>query len=306
MKRTEETSGMLLGLIAIIAFSVTLPATRLAVSEIHPSIIGLGRSVVAAIVAAGILLIKRQPIPQKSHIKSLVIVAASVVFGFPLLSAWAMQKVHASHGAILLGILPLATAAAGAFRAGDRPSSYFWASAIVGSTVVVGFAFIHGDGRLQIADLLLLVALIAGSIGYAEGGRLARDLGGWQVICWALLLAFPISSILLFVSILKYGVSASPQAWICFGYVSLISQLIGFFAWLHALAIGGVARVGQVQLLQPFFTLFASAILLGEKLELITLVAAFLVVLTLLAGRKTTVRKVKTLPQPLDCSAKTA
>jgi drug/metabolite transporter (DMT)-like permease len=310
MNKRMETSGMVLGFISIVGFSLSLPATRIAVTEIHPSIIGLGRSVIAAIIAAGILLVRRESLPKKSHINSLLIVAATVVFGFPLFSAWAMQKVHASHGGILLGIVPLATAAAGALRAGDRPSISFWVAAFFGSTVVVGFALIHGDGRLQTADLLLLVALISAAIGYAEGARLARELGGWQVICWALLIVLPITCPLFIFSTFKYGISASPAAWISFGYVSLISQLIGFFGWYHALAIGGVARVSQIQLLQPFMTLFASTIFLDEKLESITLIAAFLVLLTLLAGRKASVRNVhagkRLLPEPLDRSAKLA
>jgi drug/metabolite transporter (DMT)-like permease len=288
--QNKETKGMLLGFIAIAAFSITLPATRLAVSEIHPSIIGFGRSVVAGIVAALILFITRQRRPNVDQIKSLAIVASGVVIGFPFLSAWAMRTVHASHGAVLIGILPLATAAAGALRAGDRPSFGFWITAMIGSAIVVGFAVIQGAGKLQTADLLLLIALLAGSVGYAEGGRLARELGGWQVICWALLLASPLSGTMFVANILKHGFSASPSVWICFLYVSFISQLFGFFIWYHALAIGGVARVGQVQLIQPFLTMFASTILLGEKLELLTLGAACLVVLTLLVGRKTSVR----------------
>jgi drug/metabolite transporter (DMT)-like permease len=203
-----------------------------------------------------------------------------------------MKSVHASHGAVLIGILPLATAAAGALRAGDRPSFGFWITATLGSAIVVGFAVIQGAGKLQTADLLLLIALLAGAVGYAEGGRLARELGGWQVICWALVISLPVSGPLFVMNILKHGFSASTPVWICFLYVSLISQLFGFFIWYHALAIGGVARVGQVQLIQPFLTMSGSAILLGEKLDVITIGAACLVVLTLLVGRKTSVKNV--------------
>src|SRR5262245_5458893 len=280
MMQNKETKGMVLGFMAIAAFSITLPATRLAVTEIHPSIIGFGRSVVAGIVAAFILFFSGQRRPNLNQIKSLVIVASGVVLGFPFLSAWAMKSVHASHGAVLIGILPLATAAAGALRAGDRPSFGFWISAILGSAIVVGFAVIQGAGKIQTADLLLLIALLAGAVGYAEGGRLARELGGWQVICWALVIALPVSGPMFVANILRHGFSASPPVWICFLYVSFISQLFGFFIWYHALAIGGVARVGQVQLIQPFLTMSGSAILLGEKLVLITVGAACLVVLT--------------------------
>jgi drug/metabolite transporter (DMT)-like permease len=298
MMQNKETKGMVLGFMAIAAFSVTLPATRLAVREIHPSIIGFGRSVVAGIVAALILFLTHQRRPTLAQLKSLVIVASGVVLGFPFLSAWAMKSVHASHGAVLIGILPLATAAAGALRAGDRPSFGFWITATLGSAIVIGFSVIQGAGKLQTADLLLLIALLLGAIGYAEGGRLARELGGWQVICWALVISMPISSPMFVATIFKHGFSASLPVWLCFSYVSLISQLFGFFIWYHALAIGGVARVGQVQLVQPFLTMSGSAILLGEKLDLITIGAACLVVLTLLLGRKTAVRSVT----PLACS----
>jgi drug/metabolite transporter (DMT)-like permease len=294
MMQHKETKGMVLGFIAIAAFSVTLPATRMAVREIHPSLIGFGRSVVAGVIAAFILLITKQRRPSIAQVRSLLIIASGVVLGFPFLSAWAMKSVHASHGAVLIGILPLATAAAGALRAGDRPSFGFWITATLGSAIVVGFAVIQGAGRLQTADLLLLVALLLGSIGYAEGGRLARELGGWQVICWALVISLPVSGPLFVMNILKHGFSASTPVWICFLYVSLISQLFGFFIWYHALAIGGVARVGQVQLIQPFLTMSGSAFLLGEKLDLLTVGAACLVVLTLLIGRKMSVRNTAT------------
>lgn len=300
MMQNRETKGMVLGFIAIAAFSVTLPATRMAVREIHPSLIGFGRSVVAGVIAAFILFITRQRRPSVAQIKSLVIIASGVVLGFPFLSAWAMKSVHASHGAVLIGILPLATAAAGALRAGDRPSFGFWITATLGSAIVVGFAVIQGAGKLQTADLLLLIALLLGAIGYAEGGRLARELGGWQVICWALVISLPVSGPLFVMNILKHGFSASTPVWTCFLYVSLISQLFGFFIWYHALAIGGVARVGQVQLIQPFLTMFGGVILLGEKLDPLTLGAACLVVLTLLIGRKTSVRNVAPSVQVLD------
>lgn len=281
MMHNNESKGMMLGFIAIAAFSVTLPATRMAVREIHPSIIGFGRSVVAGVAAAFILFITRQRRPSLAQLKSLMIVASGVVLGFPFLSAWAMKSVHASHGAVLIGILPLATATAGALRAGDRPSFGFWITATLGSAIVVGFAVIQGAGNLQTADLLLLIALLLGAVGYAEGGRLARELGGWQVICWALVISMPISGPIFVTNILKHGFSASAPAWISFLYVSFISQLFGFFIWYHALAIGGIARVGQVQLVQPFLTMFSGGILLGEKLDSITLGAACLVVLTL-------------------------
>jgi drug/metabolite transporter (DMT)-like permease len=288
---SAEAKGMAYGFMGVLVFSLTLPATREAVTFLDPVFVGLGRSVVAAVLAAVILLLMRQRFPSRTQIKSLILVAAGVVVGFPLLSAWAMTRVPASHGAIMLGILPLATALAGTLRTGDRPSPGFWMAGIVGSALVVAFALSSGSGRLQFADLALLGAVFAAALGYAEGARLSRSLDGWRVICWALVLAAPFLVVPVVIAVLAHGLSASPAAWLGFGYVSLMSQFLGFFVWYKGLTLGGVARVSQLQLLQPFLTVLASALLLGEIITTTMLIFALAVVATVAIGRRMAIRR---------------
>ena len=291
----SETIGLIYGFLGVVGFSLTLPATRAAVIDLDPLFVGLGRGLVAAILAAFTLRITHQPIPSKQQLGSLLVVGLGVVLGFPVLSAWAMQQVPAAHGAVVLGVLPLATAIAGFLRAGDRPDFSFWIASIVGSTTVVVFGIISGAGQLHPADLALFGAVIAAAFGYGEGGRLAPILGGWQVISWALVIVAPFEVLPTIFVVLKQGLIASPIAWFGFAYVSVVSQFIAFFAWYHGMAIGGVARVGQIQLLQPFLTLLASAMLLGETLEPIALVTACLVVASVAAGKKASIKRAEDL-----------
>ncbi|WP_009633950.1 DMT family transporter [Synechocystis sp. PCC 7509] len=287
----KETVGLVYGFLGVLCFSLTLPATRVAVADLDPVVVGLGRSMVAALLAAILLKITHQKPPTRQQIKSLVIVALGVVIGFPILSAWAMVNLPASHGAIVLGIAPLATAIAGTLRTGDRPSWGFWLASILGSTTVVSFAVYSGAGHLQIGDLALLGAMIAASFGYAEGALLAQVMGGWQVISWGLLVAIPMMLLPVIFAIWHHGLVASPTAWFGFGYIAVFSQFLAFFAWYKGLAIGGVARVGQVQLLQPFLTISASALLLGEGISASTIGTAIVVFIIVILGKKTAVKR---------------
>lgn len=287
LKRVHrETTGFAFGFLGVLTFSLTLPATRVAVAELDATVVGLGRAVVAAILAAGLLKITRQPLPSRQHVPSLIVIAVGVIVGFPLFSAWAMRSLPASHGAIVLGVLPLATAMAGALRTGDRPSLAFWLCSSLGSAIVVLFALLSGGGSLQLADLALLGAVASAAIGYAEGGRLSRELGSWQVICWALVLSAPFLAVPVAFTMTHHGLHASLQSWLGFGYVSVFSMFLGFFAWYHGLAIGGVARVGQVQLLQPFLTLLFSAALLHEPIAPLTIGTAFVVIVIVALSKK--------------------
>jgi drug/metabolite transporter (DMT)-like permease len=283
---TARRAGFLYGFIGVAAFSLTLPATRAAVVGLDPVFVGLGRAVVAAVLAAIVLVATRAPFPGWAQLPRLAIVAGGVVVGFPLFSAWAMRYVPAAHGAVVIGLLPLATALAGAWLAHERPTPRFWASAVVGSAVVAGFALWQGGGAPHPADLLLVLAVVAAAIGYAEGGRLARTLGGWQVISWALVLSAPLLAIPTWWVSDDRLAAASAAAWAGFAYVSVVSMFLGFFAWYRGLALGGIAAVGQVQLLQPFLTIFASAWLLGERIDAATLVAAALVIASIAVGRR--------------------
>jgi drug/metabolite transporter (DMT)-like permease len=289
-----ETLGLAYGFLGVLVFSLTLPATRLAVADLDSTFVGLGRAIVASTLAALLLKITRQPLPARRYLPSLLVVAAGVVIGFPLLSAWAMRSLPAAHGAIVLGILPLATALAGALRTGDRPSLFFWFCSSLGSAVVVVFTVITGGGSLQLADLSLLGAVAAAAIGYAEGGKLSRELGGWQVICWALVLSAPLLVIPVAISVMQHGLHASWSSWLGFGYVSVFSMFFGFFAWYHGLALGGVARVSQMQLLQPFLTIFASVLFLREQVTMITILTAIVVVALVALGKKAPIARAVT------------
>jgi drug/metabolite transporter (DMT)-like permease len=272
-------SGFLWGFVGVLAFSFTLPATRLAVPELGGTVVGLGRAVVAALLAAGLLLLLKERPPDRRYWGSLVIVALGVVVGFPLLTAFALQHVPAVHGAVVVGLLPALTAVMAVLRGGEHPPRSFWFAVVAGVVAVLIFAVVQGAGQPQFADLLLLCAVLAAAIGYAEGGRLARDLGGWRVICWALLIAAPVIIIPVVLAVTQqHGLHASPRAWLGFAYVSVISMFLGFFAWYRGLALGGIARVGQIQLVQPVMTMAWASLFLGEVIDMPTALAGLLVV----------------------------
>lgn len=282
----NETKGMLLGVIGVSAFGLTLPATRVVVPYLDPIFIGLGRAVLASFFAIMFLLWFRQTIPNKNQIFQLVIVALGVVVGFPVFSSWAMQYVPASHGGVVLGILPLVTAIVGVLIGNERPSFSFWFVSLIGSSLVIIYALLQGAGGIHIADIALLAAVISAAIGYAVGAKLSKDLGGWQVICWALVLALPF--------VLIPAINFAPRSlsnisvigFASFLYLALVSQLFAFFIWYQGLALGGIARVSQAQLLQPFITLIASGLLLGEVIETQTIVFVFLVVSSVWLGKR--------------------
>lgn len=280
----NENLGYLFGLIAVVAFAVTLPATRVAVRALDPVFVGLGRAVGAALLGAVFLLLTRQRLPSREEAKSLVIVAAGVVVGFPLSAAWAMRYVDASHGGVVLGVLPLATAVAGVLFSRERPSARFWLSALVGAALVVGYSLTRAGGTLHLADLALFAAIVSAGVGYAEGARVSRSLGGLQVISWALVFSAPI---LIFPVVLfaPTSIDLPFESWLGFLYVTVISQFLGFLPWYHGLALGGIAKVSQTQLLQPFLTIVASAILLGESADTLTWLIAVLVVAVVAIGK---------------------
>jgi drug/metabolite transporter (DMT)-like permease len=285
---SDDTRGMLLGLAGVAIFSLTLPFTRLAVRELDPLFLTLGRALGAAVLAGGWLRLRRAALPGRAALWPLTVVALGCVLGFPLLSSIAMRSVPASHGAVLAGLLPLATALYAALRGYEHPSKGFWLVALLGTGLVLVFALSQGGGALQRADLLMFGAIAAAAAGYAEGGRLARRLGGQEVICWALVLA-AIPAALLLLTLpgdrLARLATAGPASWLAFGYVTMFSMFIGFFFWYRGLALGGVAKVGQVQLLQPFLSLAGAAALLGEPLLLSNVGFALAVIATVALGR---------------------
>lgn len=264
------------GALGVLVFSITLPVTRLTVSGgIDGVVAGLGRAVVAGLLAIMVLLVRRQGWPPRRLLPRLGVVAAGVVLGFPLLTSLALADVPAAHGIVASGLIPAATAVAAVLRAGERPSVAFWAASAAGLGCVVLFAATRGAGELGGADLLLLGAVTAAGVGYAEGGALSRELGGPAVTCWALVLAFPVTALVVLPHLdVRALAAARPSAWAGLAYLSLVSMFLGFFAWYRGLALGGVARVGQLQLAQPVLSLGWAALLLGEALTWQTLAAA--------------------------------
>lgn len=297
-----ERRGMLLGFIGVAIFSQTLPFTRMAVAELDATFVALVRAVLASVLALGLLAAtgafaaaKR---PHGSQWWQLAVTAMGVVVGFPLFSSLAMRDVPAAHGAIITGLLPLATAVFAAWFGRERPSTGFWLCAVVGSVLVVSFALLQGAGALHRADWLLFAAMVTGALGYATGGKLSRELGGTQTIAWALVISLPV--LLPMVGALAWLPSthqaealthASARAWVGLAYVSAFSMFIGFLFWYSGLAAGGVARVGQIQLLQPFMTLIGGWLLLGESLDAPTVLFALAVIAVVGIGRRTSVRR---------------
>jgi drug/metabolite transporter (DMT)-like permease len=283
-----ELSGYLSGFLGVLGFSLTLPATRVAVSDLDPVFVGLGRAVMAAILAAIALLLTRQSLPPRRFLPRFALIVAGVIVGFPVLSAWAMEQVPASHGAVVTGLLPLATALAAVWRGKERPSLKFWLFSLLGSVLAIAFALNSGSGALHLADLALLGAVIAAGIGYAEGAVLSRTFGAWQVIAWALVFSIPFLLPIILASGLPKVSAVSYSAWIGFIYVSFVSMFLAFIAWYRGLAIGGIARIGQMQLLQPFLTIIASGLLLKEQITRDIFIYAMGVSLCVALGRSKT------------------
>jgi drug/metabolite transporter (DMT)-like permease len=291
------TRGLWLGLLGIAIFSVTLPMTRLAVGtadapQMSGFFIAFGRAVVAAVLSLGLLLATRAPMPRRDDWLPLAITAGGVVFGFPVLTSVAMRYVEAVHASVIVGVLPLATAAVGALLHRQRPSLGFWLCAAVGSALVVGFAMLRagpntGSG-LALADGLLLGAMLCAAVGYGYGARLSQHMQPEHVICWALVIALPLT--------LPLAAWTWPQttlntsAWLGFAYLAVFSMWLGFFAWYRGLALGGTVRVSQVQLVQPFLSMLFAVPLLGEHLDAVTVGFGLAVIATVFAGKKMPVR----------------
>jgi drug/metabolite transporter (DMT)-like permease len=283
MDRT--TAGWGSGLLGVMIFSGSLPATRVAVADFSPIFLTSLRAVIAAILGATFLFTLQQARPARGDVVPLAIVALGVVVGFPLLTALALQHITAAHSIVFIGLLPLATAIFGVLRGGERPKPAFWLFSILGAATVAGFAISRSDGGSVVGDLLMIAAIVLCGLGYAEGATLSRRFGGWQVISWALLLSLPMTAIIaLFTQPVSWG-SVSVPAWISLAYVSIFSMLIGFLFWYRGLAIGGIAGVGQLQLLQPFFGLSLAALLLHEPVAW-TMIASTAVVVLCVAGAK--------------------
>ena len=285
---SDARRGLLLGLLGVVIFAMTLPMTRLAVGDaadpqLSPGFVTAGRAALAGLCSIAYLLAVSAPRPAMRHLPSLAVCAAGTVVGFPLFLALALRDVDAMHAAVITGVLPLGTAVVAALALRQRPSNGFWACAVLGCALVLGFAAWMGSGALSAADGLLLLAVASASISYVAGARVAAELPAQQVICWVLVLTLPMT---LPVALWLWPAApARASAWLGFGYVSLFSMWLGFFAWYRGLALGGVLRVSQVQLLQPFLALLFAVPVLGERLQPVTLGFALAVIAVVFAGR---------------------
>lgn len=292
MSASAARQGLWLGVLGVAIFSVTLPMTRLAVGTpeaplMSGGFVAMARAVIAAGLSALYLASVRAPWPARQDWWPLTVVALGVVFGFPVLTSVAMRHVEAVHASVVLGVLPLATAAVGALLHRQRPPLAFWACAVLGSALVVVFALLRSPGTrlaLQAADVLLILATLCAAVGYGWGARLASRLPAEQVICWALLLSLPLTLPAAWLSWPEHAVGRTP--WLALAYMGAGSMWLGFFAWYRGLALGGTVRVSQVQLLQPFFSMLVAVPLLGEGLDLLTLGFAVAVVATVVLGRQ--------------------
>jgi drug/metabolite transporter (DMT)-like permease len=285
----DETRGLWLGLLGVVIFAMTLPMTRLAVGpasdpQLPPLFVTAGRAALAGVLSVFYLAITHAPRPQAQQLPALALCAFGTVLGFPLFLSLALRQVDAMHAAVVTGVLPLATAVAAALVFRQRPSNGFWACALLGCALVLGFAAHQGSGRLSVADGLLLLAVLSAAIGYVAGARLSAQMPAEQVICWVLVLALPFT--LPAMAITWPVQPARWAAWAGFGYVTLFSMWLGFFAWYRGLALGGTVRVSQVQLLQPFLALLFAVPVLGERLEPVTVVFSLAVIATVFIGKQ--------------------
>ena len=285
-KMGQASKGWGSGLLGVILFSGSLPATRVAIGGFGPVFLTSARAVIAGLLGAALLLALRQKRPLISDLGPLLTVALGVVIGFPLLTALALQHIDTARSIIFVGLLPLSTAIFGVLRGGERPKPVFWIFSIVGGLSVAGFAVSRGGTGAIVGDLLMAAAVVGCGLGYAEGAVLSRRLGGWQVICWALMLALPFMAVVAVVSLPMTWSGIGAPAWLGLAYVSIFSMLVGFVFWYRGLALGGIGKVGQLQLLQPFFGLALVGLILREPIAPGMVAVTALIVLCVAGARR--------------------
>jgi drug/metabolite transporter (DMT)-like permease len=281
---------MLIGFVGILIFSLTLPVSKIAIPSFNPYFIAFGRAFIAGLVALAYLSYKQVPFPSKADFVKCAVIALGVIFGFPVLTTVAMEEGSSSHGAVILGMMPLATTVIGVIRFKERPSIGFWLVSILGAALVTIYALLKSAGSFTYIDGLLVLGGICACVGYVEGAELSKKMNPRTVISWTLVISLPINIVATYFTFSSAYWSADPIAWISFLYLSLFSMYLGFFFWYEGLAIGGIARVSQVQLIQPFCTLLASSFFLGDHITLVNMVFAFLVVSTVILSKRMLVK----------------
>jgi drug/metabolite transporter (DMT)-like permease len=283
---SRRLAGMIHGAVGMAIFAGSLPATRIAVHGLDAIFLTAGRAAGAGILAVLLLAATRQKLPARADLVPLLVVAGGVVLGFPLLTALALKSVPAAHAIVFVGLLPLVTSLFAVMRAAEKPRLPFWLWACAGSAAVCFYALWHSTAGFAAPDLLMLAAIVVCGLGYAEGSRLAKRLGTWQIICWALAVSLPASLPATFALWPVHMAAVPGAAWFGFGYVTLFSMFIGFFFWYHGLALGGVARVSQVQLFQPFLGLALAALVLRESISPDIAIVALVIGLCVWQARK--------------------
>lgn len=284
---TNTNNGFLYGFIGVVIFAGSLPATRIGVMEFSPEFMTYARSSIAGIIGLIFLIATKQNFPNYRQFKSLLLVASGVVIGFPLLTAFALQTITAARAIVFVGMLPLSTAIFAVLCANEKPKPMFWFFALLGSSFVAGYMLLHDQGSvLQIGDLYMIAAVLICGLGYAEGGKLSRELGGWQVICWALTIMLPIMLIFSIIYAPTHYSTTQIAPIISLIYVALFSTLIGFLFWYKGLALGGIAKVGQIQLLQPFIGMLISAVVLHENIDVAMIIISIAVVICVGLAKK--------------------
>ena len=296
---SNVSRGLMLGLLGVAIFALTLPMTRLAVGDagappLPPSFVTAGRAALAGLLSIGYLRWVGARLPARAHWGPLAVCAIGTVVGFPLFIALALRHVDAMHAAVVTGVLPLGTAVAAAPFLRQRASVGFWICAVAGCALVIAFAVLQGRGSLSLADGALLLAVASASIGYVAGARVSAALPAEQVICWVLAGSLPLTLPAMLATWPVEAAAIRAASWVGFGYVTLFSMWLGFFAWYRGLVLGGVMRVSQVQLLQPFLALLAAVPLLGEKLDAATLLFALVVAAVVFVGKRMPVRATST------------
>ena len=286
----NEARGLLLGFVGVACFSVSLPVTRVAVREFGVLFPSFGRAVIAGMLAIVVVVTTRTPQPARRLWPRLVIIALGVVVGFPAFTGLALQHAPAGHGSVVIGLLPAATAGLSVWRTGDRPSQQYWMFAALGAGAIVWLTIARGTRDIAIGDAYLLGAVASAAIGYTEGAIVSREIGGWQTISWAVIGALPVTIVLAIIGLAPVGFNEPMTAWFSLGYLGIVSMYLGFFAWYAGLALGGIARVSQIQLLQPLMSLVWATIFLHEHLDALIVVVALIVMFSVMGSRRSAVR----------------
>jgi len=282
----RTTQGWWNGLVGVLIFSGSLPATRLAVVDFDPLFLTGARAVLAGLLAAALLIAGQQQRPEREDLLPLVLVGLGCVVGFPLLTAWALTHITSAQAMVFIGALPLSTALFAVLRGGARPRPAFWLFSVLGCALVGAYALVQGGAGSLVGDLMMLAAIAVCGLGYAEGARLTPRLGGWQVISWSLVISLPLTLPLAWATLPMTFAGVRPSAWAGLAYVSVFSMLVGFIFWYRGLAQGGVAAVAQLQLIQPFLGMMLAALLLSEQVTWPMALSALAVIGCVAGARK--------------------